>query len=88
MLRSATPLGFGLAAAYTVLPVTMRNVGDLTWEVERRWPVVADTHVRVRERVGRFWETGKDHTMMGLQMAEQKVDEVIHTAESWVSKGR
>lgn len=88
LLRATVPAAIGIGAAYAVLPITTRNVGDLVWTYEQRYPVVADTHLRMKERVSRFLETGKAHAGMSLGMLEGKVGEVREGMEEWVKKGK
>lgn len=71
-----------------MIPRTTENVGELVWSFEKRFPVVADNHVRVREGVRHFIETGKAHSQMGLAMAEEKVTEARESINDWVKKGR
>jgi organizing structure protein 2 len=87
LLRATVPAAIGLGAAYTVLPVTMRNVGDLAWTYEERFPVLADTHLRTKERLSQFWETGKAHSQAGVGMLQDKVGETRDRMEGWVRKG-
>lgn len=88
LLRATVPPLVGVGTAYAVLPYTMNNVGNLVWSYEERFPAVADTHVRVKERVSRFVETGKAHTQMSFDMADHKVGEVRKAVEDWVRKGK
>jgi organizing structure protein 2 len=88
LLRASIPAAIGLGTAYAVLPLTMKNVGDLAWTYEERFPVVADTHIRIKERVQRFVETGKAHSSMGLGMLQDKVADARGNVEDWVKKGR
>lgn len=88
LLRASVPVAVGIGTAYAVLPLTMRNVGDLVWEYERRFPVVAENHVRVKDRVSRFVETGVAHSKMGVAMLEDKIGDVRAAVEEWVKKGR
>jgi len=88
LLRATFPLAVGVAAGWYVLPVTMRNVSDLAWTYEQKFPVVADTHLRVRERVTRFVETGIAHSKMGVGMLEDKVGATREGLEDWVKKGK
>lgn len=88
LLRATIPAAFGLGVAYTVLPLTMRNVGDLAWSYEKKYPVLAENHMRIKERIERFIETGKAHSSMSLQMIEDKVGETRGKVEDWVRKGR
>ncbi|KAJ5125973.1 hypothetical protein N7448_005284 [Penicillium atrosanguineum] len=86
-LRTLSPLAFGTVAAWTLLPVTMRNVSDLTWEYEKRFPAVANQHLAVRERAEHIWYTGIAHSGMGRQMMEDKIGEARKKLEQLVSKG-
>jgi MICOS complex subunit MIC26 len=88
LLRATFPPLVGITAAYAVLPHTMHNVGDLVWSYEKRFPVLADTHIRVKERVGRFVETGIAHTHMSYDMAENAVGDARKSVEDWVRKGK
>ncbi|CAI6338843.1 unnamed protein product [Periconia digitata] len=87
ILRASVPAAIGLGAAYTFLPVTMKNVGDLAWTYEEKYPVLADAHLRTRERVTQFLETGKAHSQMGVGMLQDKVGETRDKMENWVKKG-
>lgn len=87
-LRTTTPLAFGTVAAWTLLPVTMRNVSDLIWEYEKKVPVVADNHLRFRNFVEHTYTTGVAHSKMGRAMLEDKIGEVREKLEEWVRKGR
>lgn len=87
-LRTASPLTFGTVAAWTLLPVTMRNVSDFAWEYEKRVPVVAEQHLRVRA----FAEESVKQTVEGGAFArewmESKIGQGRETMEEWVRKGR
>ncbi|KAJ4348297.1 uncharacterized protein N0V89_009669 [Didymosphaeria variabile] len=88
LLRATVPAAIGIGAAYAVLPITMKNVGDLAWKYEERYPVLADAHLRTKERLARFWETGKAHSAMSVGMIQDKVAETRSNMEDWVKKGR
>ncbi|KAF2234707.1 hypothetical protein EV356DRAFT_532508 [Viridothelium virens] len=88
LLRFFVPVAAGITAGNFFIPITTRNVGQLIWRYEERFPVVADTHRRVQERTERFWETGKAHSAMTLAMAQDKVKEGRDAVEDWVKKGR
>lgn len=87
ILRTLSPLTFGTVAAWTLLPVTMRNVSDLVWEYEKKFPVVADQHLAVREKAEHIWYTGIAHSGMARQMMEDKIGETRKKLEELVSKG-
>lgn len=88
LLRFSVPLAFGIGAARATLPHTSRNVGDLIWKYEERYPEVAKVHLQTRERIARLWETGKAHTQMSVGMLEEKVVEARDKAEDWVKQGK
>ncbi|KAJ5093228.1 hypothetical protein N7456_009089 [Penicillium angulare] len=86
-LRTLSPLAFGTVAAYTLLPVTMKNVGELAWKYEKRFPAVADQHIALRERAEHIWYTGLAHSGMARHMMEDKIGETRKKLEELVSKG-
>jgi organizing structure protein 2 len=88
LLRTTTPLAFGTVAAWTLLPVTMRNVSDLIWEYERKAPVLADAHLRTRNFIEHTWTTGVAHSQMARSMLEEKIGEGREKLEELVSRGR
>lgn len=88
LLRATVPIATGVGAGYAVLPVTTRNVGDLVWKYEERYPVIRDNHIRVRDGIKHFVDTGKAHSQMGLAMAEEKVQGVTEAVQDWVKKGK
>ncbi|KAE9961896.1 hypothetical protein BLS_001180 [Venturia inaequalis] len=88
LLRSTFPLAVGVAAGWYVIPVTMGNIGDLAWRYEKKFPVVADTHLRVKESVSTFIQTGIAHSKMSVGMLEDKIGEVRGKTEDWVKKGK
>ncbi|KAL9608317.1 MAG: hypothetical protein Q9167_006838 [Letrouitia subvulpina] len=55
-LRATVPFGVGLGAAWLLLPVTMRNIGDLAWKYEEKVPVLAENHVRIRGATTEGWK--------------------------------
>jgi len=86
-LRTLSPLAFGTVAAWTLLPVTMRNVSDLAWEYEKKFPALANQHLAARERAEHIWYTGIAHSGMTRQMMEDKIGETRKKLEQLVSKG-
>ncbi|KAJ8607209.1 hypothetical protein MRB53_040469 [Persea americana] len=88
LLRAATPLLFGVAAGQVVIPITMRNVGDLAWEYEKKYPQLAQTHLKIRDQAQYIWETGKAHTGMTIARGEAFVDETREKMQEWVKQGK
>ncbi|KIW02857.1 uncharacterized protein PV09_05911 [Verruconis gallopava] len=88
LLRASAPLAVGIGAGYYFIPITMGNVGELAWKYESKYPALADTHLRVKERITRFVQTGIAHSKMTVGMVEDKVGEARESVENWVSKGK
>ena len=88
LLRTFVPVTFGVATAYAVIPVTMQNVEGLVGRYEETYPRVKQAHEQTRERIERFWETGKAHTAMTVERGEGLLDEARKKMEEWVRKGR
>jgi len=88
LLRATFPLAVGIGAGWIVLPTTMRNVSDLLWKYEERFPAIADGHIRTRQSIEQAWKFARVHT----QLAVDKVDETVHegreAVEGWVRKGK
>lgn len=87
LLRAATPVGISTVAAYALLPVTMRNVGQLVFEYERRVPGLAEKHVAARERMEHIYHTGVAHSAMTVGLLEQRISDGRKTVEEWLKKG-
>jgi organizing structure protein 2 len=88
ILRTASPLAIGTVAAWTLLPVTMRNVSDLAWEYEKRVPAVAEQHLRVRSLAEESWKQTVDGGEFARDWMESKIGQGRETLEEWVRKGR
>jgi organizing structure protein 2 len=88
LLRASVPVAVGITAANVVLPITTKNVGDLIWTYEERYPVLADTHLRMKNRISQFIETGKAHAQGTVGMVEGKLADTRENLEGWVKKGR
>ncbi|KAF2500659.1 hypothetical protein BU16DRAFT_523428 [Lophium mytilinum] len=88
LLRGTVPVLVGLGVAKAVIPVTMGNVGELVWKYEKRFPAVADAHLKTRARVEKFIDTGKAHTQMSFYRVQDTVAEAREKMEDWVKKGK
>jgi organizing structure protein 2 len=88
LLRASVPAAVGIGAAYALLPLTMKNVGDLVWTYEERFPALADSHLRTKARIQEVWETGKAHSASTAGMVQHKVEETRERLEDWVKKGK
>lgn len=88
VLRGAIPLAVGIGAGWVVLPVTMRNVSDLLWKYEQRFPAVADGHIRTREGIEKAWRMARIHTQQAVNIVDDKVSGGRAVVEDWVKKGK
>ncbi len=88
LLRASVPAAVGIAAFNYVLPITSKNVGDLIWTYEERFPALAEAHLQTRARISHFYETGKAHTGMTWGMMQDKLSDTREGVEGWVRKGR
>lgn len=88
VLRGLVPAAVGLGAAWVLLPVTMTNVSNLLWYYEKKFPVIADTHIRTRESVQQAWNAARVHSELVVKFVEDKVTETRETVEDWVKKGK
>lgn len=88
LLRATVPAAFGVAMGWTAIPVTMRNVSDLAWTYEQRFPVVAESHIRTREAWKNSISFARAHAQGGREMVDEKVKSARETVEDWVRKGK
>lgn len=88
LFRATVPAAFGVGMGWTVLPVTMRNVSDLAWTYEQRFPVVAESHVKTRQAWEQSISFVKAHRQVAGEMVDQKVKSARETVEDWVKKGK
>ena len=68
-----------------VLPITMRNVGDLAWTYEEKVPALADAHLRTRRSLEDAWRFSKVHAQLGAKKVEEGVNGARQEVEKWVS---
>jgi len=78
----------GIGAGWVVLPITMRNVSDLLWKYEQKFPAVADGHLRTRAGIEKAWHMARVHTQQAVNIVDDKVTGARQTAEDWVKKGK
>lgn len=88
LLRATVPVAVGIGAGWVVLPVTMRNVSDLLWKYEQRFPAIADGHLRTREGIEKAWRMARVHTQQAVNIVDDKVSSGREAVEGWVKKGK
>ena len=87
ILRATLPLAVGIGAGWVVLPYTMTNVSDLLWKYEKRFPAIADGHIRTRESIEKAWKMARIHTQQAGTLVDDKISSGRETVEGWVKKG-
>jgi len=88
LLRATVPFAVGIGAGWVVLPVTMRNISDLLWKYEQRFPAIADGHIRTREGIEKVWRMARIHTQQAVNVVDDKVSSGREAVEGWVKKGK
>ena len=88
VLRGLVPTLVGIGAGWIVIPYTMRNVSDLVWKYEQRFPAVADGHLRARAGIEKAWRMAKVHSQQAVNVVDEKVGSVRDATEGWVRKGK
>lgn len=88
LLRGSVPLAVGVAAGWVVLPVTMRNVSDLVWKYEQKFPALANGHLKAKSGIERAIYMTRVHTEQAVRVVDEKVGEGREAVEGWVSKGK
>lgn len=88
LLRATVPAAFGVGMGWTVLPVTMGNVGELAWSYEKRFPAVAEGHIKTREAWRGSLEYARTQRHTVVSTVEEKVKSTRETVEEWVRKGK
>ncbi|KAI1213959.1 apolipo protein O-domain-containing protein [Annulohypoxylon truncatum] len=88
VLRASVPLAFGVGAGWLLIPVTMTNVADLLWTYERRFPALADAHLKTQQGVQDAWRFARVHVDVGKTYVDEKVSDARDIVEGWVKKGK
>jgi MICOS complex subunit MIC26 len=88
VLRATLPLALGVSAGWVVLPVTMRNISDLLWKYEERFPAIADGHIRTRDGIEKAWRMARVHTQQAGHILDEKITSGREAVEGWVQKGK
>ncbi|KAI9775728.1 MAG: hypothetical protein M1839_000930 [Geoglossum umbratile] len=88
LIRGISPVVIGVGAGWVVLPITMRNVGDLVWRWEERVPAISETHLRIRNRVEHTWYMSKMHWDLVANRVDVWVGDRREKVQDWVKKGR
>lgn len=88
VLRASLPLAVGVGAGWVVLPITMRNISDLLWKYEERFPAIADGHLRTRDGIEKAWRMARIHTQQAGDILDEKLSSTRGAVEGWIQKGK
>ena len=87
LYRATVPFGVGLGTAWVLLPITMRNIGNLTWKYEEKVPLLAENHLRIRGATTEGWKQIKIRGKQLRSWSDERVREGREAVEGWVKKG-
>jgi organizing structure protein 2 len=88
LIRGVVPIAIGVGAGWVVLPITMRNVGDLIWRWEEKVPAISETHLRVRDSAEHAWYMTRTHWDIGVNKVSELVSDGREKMQGWVKKGK
>lgn len=86
-LRTVFPLAVGITAGWLLIPVTMRNIADLSWEYEKKVPLISNTHAEVSGFTKEAWRQAKAHARSARSWADETAVAGRGKVESWVQDG-
>ena len=87
-VRASFPLVVGIAAGWTVIPVTMQNIADLSWEYEKRVPFISETHAQIRGFTIEAWRQSKIRAKAVTAWADNTAGAARARTEDWVKSGK
>lgn len=88
LIRSTFPLAAGIAAGWMLIPVTMQNIADLSWEYEKKVPAIAEAHTQIGGFSREAWRQIKTYTRSAGQWVDETTTEGRDAVEKWVEKGK
>jgi organizing structure protein 2 len=88
LIRATFPLAVGITAGWMLIPVTMQNIANLSWEYEKRVPAIAETHAQVGRRARDAWRQTKIHTQAATRWADETAGQSREMVEGWVKNGK
>lgn len=87
-LRATFPLAVGVTAGWLLIPVTMSNIADLSWEYEKNVPLISNTHAQIGGFTKEVWRQTKVHATLAADWADEKAAASRGKVESWVQDGK
>jgi len=71
-----------------LIPVTMRNTGDLLWEYEKKVPAIADTHMTIASAAREAYRQTRQRSQGTIDWADRSTTDVRKKVENLVGEGR
>ena len=71
-----------------LIPVTMRNTGDLVWEYEKKVPAIADTHLTLRDAAFKASRVLREQSRGTIDWADKSALDARKKVEQLVGEGR
>ena len=81
-------MAVGITAGWMLIPVTMNNIADLSWEYEKKVPAISNTHAQISGFTKEAWRQAKVHTKLATKWADETAGESRKKIENWVEKGK
>jgi MICOS complex subunit MIC26 len=88
LIRATFPLAVGITAGWVLIPVTMQNIANLSWEYGKRVPVIAETHAQVGKLARDAWRQTTIHTQALTRWADGTAEQAREKLEGWVKRGK
>jgi MICOS complex subunit MIC26 len=88
LLRSTIPLAMGIIAGWMLIPHTMRNIADLSWEFEQKVPLISNTHAEISGFTKEAWRQTQVHTRLAGDWLDETASAGREKLESWVKDAK
>ncbi|ANB10919.1 Mic26p [Sugiyamaella lignohabitans] len=82
VLRTVTPVIFGLGAFSYFLPKTFNNTRALVWSFEQKSPAIADTHIQIQNQVESLAESAKS----AAEQSQSSLESGVHSVRQFVAE--
>lgn len=73
---------------WMLIPVTMRNTGDLLWKYEKKVPMVSETHAMIGGFARQAYKEVSQRSRSSFEWADHKAEDTRKKVEELVSEGR
>ncbi|KAK5949101.1 hypothetical protein OHC33_009842 [Knufia fluminis] len=88
LIKASFPAAVGITAGWMLIPVTMRNTGDLIWEYEKKVPAIADTHMTIAGAAREAYRQVRQRSQGTVEWADKSAINARKKVEDLVGEGR